>query len=269
MLSIGEFSRISGMSVKTLRYYHEQDLLVPAIVDSETSYRYYGEGQLERARIILQLKAWQFSLTEIRDILSRCTSEADLLGDLERQLQQIEEQVRRQRTVAKDLKKFIADERQAERLLEQSQFEIIEQDLPPLLIAGYRMHARYDVCGTGFSKVARALGRYLCGSPLCLYHVDEYQEDEADYETCFPVRPCQPPEGITIRELPGGQHLTLRHLGPYPQLGRSYSKLLKHARQKSLQLGLPSREVYLKGPGMIFRGNPQKYLTEIQIPVAK
>jgi effector-binding domain-containing protein len=28
---------------------------------------------------------------------------------------------------------------------------------------------------------------------------------------------------------------------------------------------LPSREVYLKGPGIIFRGNPKKYLTEIQI----
>jgi effector-binding domain-containing protein len=30
---------------------------------------------------------------------------------------------------------------------------------------------------------------------------------------------------------------------------------------------LPTREVYLKGPGMIFRGNPKNYVTEIQIPV--
>ena len=30
---------------------------------------------------------------------------------------------------------------------------------------------------------------------------------------------------------------------------------------------LPTREVYLKGPGMLLKGNPEKYLTEIQIPV--
>ena len=31
---------------------------------------------------------------------------------------------------------------------------------------------------------------------------------------------------------------------------------------------LPSREIYLKGPGMIFRGNPKNYLTEIQIMIS-
>lgn len=267
MFSIGEFSRVTGMSVKTLRYYHEQDLLVPSAVDAQTGYRYYSESQIERARVIQQLKAWQFSLNEIRDILARCTTEADLLGDLERQLKRIEEQVQRQRSVARDLKQFIADERLADQQLVQSRFEITEQELPPLLIAGYRMQARYDQCGTGFAKVARALGRYLNGPCFCLYFCDEFQEEMADYETCFPVRPCKAPDGISVRELPAGRFLTLRHLGPYTQLGRSYARLLRHSREHALTLDLPSREVYLKGPGMIFRGNPQKYLTEIQIPL--
>ena len=30
----------------------------------------------------------------------------------------------------------------------------------------------------------------------------------------------------------------------------------------------PSREIYLKGPGMFFKGNPHKYVTEIQLPIA-
>ena len=38
-------------------------------------------------------------------------------------------------------------------------------------------------------------------------------------------------------------------------------------QRKGLQPGVPSREIYIKGPGMIFRGNPKKYLTEIQVPV--
>ena len=72
-------------------------------------------------------------------------------------------------------------------------------------------------------------------------------------------------EGISVRELPGGRCVALLHKGPYDQLGRSYSKILEYIKQKGYQTILPSREVYLKGPGMIFRGNPKKYLTEIQI----
>ncbi len=52
------------------------------------------------------------------------------------------------------------------------------------------------------------------------------------------------------------------------QLGRSYAKILRHAGREKNGIVLPSREVYLKGPGMIFKGNPRNYLTEIQLPVA-
>ncbi|KAF0177596.1 MAG: hypothetical protein FD161_2400 [Limisphaerales bacterium] len=41
-----------------------------------------------------------------------------------------------------------------------------------------------------------------------------------------------------------------------------------HVRERSLKIILPTREVYLKSPGMIFKGNPKKHLTEIQLPVA-
>lgn len=267
MFSIGEFSRITGISIKALRFYHEQGLLIPAAVDDQSGYRYYSENQLERARVIQQLKDWQLPLAEIGEILSRCTSDEDILGTLEQQLQRIQNQIQQQRAIAKNLKQFIAEERAASELSTKTQFEITEQLIPAQLIAGYRMQARYDACGAGFAKVARSLGRYLSGPPLCLYYVDEYQEDAADYETCFPVRPCNSPEGICVRELPASQCLTLRHLGPYNQLGRSYAKLLRFRQTQNLTFSLPCREVYLKGPGMIFRGDPQKYLTEIQIPI--
>jgi effector-binding domain-containing protein len=50
-------------------------------------------------------------------------------------------------------------------------------------------------------------------------------------------------------------------------LGRSYAKILKEADERKLKLNLPTREVYVKGPGMIFKGNPKNYLTEIQLPL--
>ena len=46
----------------------------------------------------------------------------------------------------------------------------------------------------------------------------------------------------------------------------SYAKILQHANERKLTLALSTREIYVKGPGMIFKGNPKNYLTEIQLP---
>ena len=56
MLSIGEFSRVVGMTVKALRFYHEEGLLVPAVVDPRSGYRYYDAAQVETARAIRFLR---------------------------------------------------------------------------------------------------------------------------------------------------------------------------------------------------------------------
>ncbi|MEZ5325705.1 MAG: hypothetical protein R3F19_11660 [Verrucomicrobiales bacterium] len=55
--------------------------------------------------------------------------------------------------------------------------------------------------------------------------------------------------------------------GPYQALGLSYERLLQHVRTHQHTMLLPPPEVYLKGPGMIFRGNPKIYLTEILLPI--
>jgi len=75
------------------------------------------------------------------------------------------------------------------------------------------------------------------------------------------------PADLLLQELPGGTFISLIHRGPYTELGKSYERLFAYLHQKGLQAQLPSREIYLKGPGMIFRGNPKNYLTEIQVPV--
>ncbi|MFN2147868.1 MAG: MerR family DNA-binding transcriptional regulator, partial [Anaerolineales bacterium] len=53
MIRIGDFSRLSRVSIKTLRYYDEVGLLKPAHVDSSTGYRYYLYEQLPRLNRIL------------------------------------------------------------------------------------------------------------------------------------------------------------------------------------------------------------------------
>jgi effector-binding domain-containing protein len=141
--------------------------------------------------------------------------------------------------------------------------------MDPLLVAGIRMTGRYSDIGQGLAKLYKRVGRYAAGKPLCLYYDCEYREDDANFEPCVPLRKEIEADGVAVRELPGGPCVTLIHRGPYEELGRSYARALKYAKDHGYEVQLPTREVYIKGPGMIFRGNPKKYLTEIQLPITK
>jgi effector-binding domain-containing protein len=147
--------------------------------------------------------------------------------------------------------------------------QCVEREIEPMTVAGIRMHGRYSECGKLFGRLAKALYRHILGKPMNLYYDGEYREDDADFESCFPVKSDARTgaEGVSVHELPGGKFMTLIHKGPYEELGRSYSVIFEHVQRLGLRTLVPSREVYLKGPGMIFRGNPKNYLTEIQIPV--
>ena len=56
-----------------------------------------------------------------------------------------------------------------------------------------------------------------------------------------------------------------RMQGPYENLRLSYGKIFSYMSDKGYKVQLPTREIFLKGPGLIFKGNPNNYLTEIQV----
>ena len=267
MFSIGEFSKAAGLTVKTLRFYHEQSLLVPAFVDPETGYRYYRAAQIETARVIAYLRSVEFSVAEIRDLV-RQPDDTALLEAMERQKNVLNESIKQNRAAVRSLEQNIAEERSA-MAIAQAEGDPQEKTVPPILISGVRMRGHYSECGKGFAKIGRNFGRYICGTPFLLHYDMEYKEDDADFEACMPVKQSKTVDGINVRDLPGGHCVWLIHKGPYDQLGRSYARILKYIKDKGYQVIMPTREVYIKGPGMIFKGNPKNYLTEIQMLVQK
>ncbi|MEQ8209030.1 MAG: MerR family transcriptional regulator [Lacipirellulaceae bacterium] len=265
MFSIGEFSKITGLSVKTLRFYHEAGLLTPSHVDPQTNYRYYNAERVELARVISALREFDFPLSDISEILSSCEDESEILEYLNQQKEVIQERMRSDRRIVQSLTTIVNKETEAITAMQSSAFEIEKKQIQPMLVAGVRMKGKYSDCGQGFAKIGRKYGRHINGKPMLLCYDSEYKAEDADFEPCMPVHKGESKEEIVVRELPGGQALTLLHKGPYDQLGRSYEKIIQHAKDQGLEFSSPTREVYLKGPGMIFKGNPQKYLTEIQL----
>lgn len=266
-LTIGELSRATALTVKTLRHYHERGVLLPARVDPDSGYRYYDHTAVERARVIKALRALDLPVEEVKKILDDCSDDADALRFLEAHRDIIAERMSHLRSIAQTLDTVIRTEKEALHVSTQ-QFSIEDKQLPPQLVAGIRMRGRFEQCREAFKKLGRSFGFGLAGKSGMLIYDEEYKEDDADFEPFFPVRRAKKVDAeIQVRELPGGRALCVVHRGPYARSNVAYGRLLEEIRKRGLEPCTPSREIYIKGPGMLFRGNPEKYLTEIQILV--
>ena len=99
MLKIGDFSKLSRISIRMLRHYDEIGLLKPGKVDAFTGYRYYEESQLLDAERIQVLKNMGFGLSVIREIMGKYADAEELKHFLEIKRQETaeQEQILRQR----------------------------------------------------------------------------------------------------------------------------------------------------------------------------
>lgn len=264
MLSIGEFSLVTQLSIKALRLYHEKGILVPSSVNMRSKYRYYGSQAVERALVLRKLQELGFSLQEIKEIFSGCQDDAQIAVHVQKKLAEIGQTIRKYQGIQKNLRLFLDSVKEEKMLL---QTDIESEIIPEMLICAIRFQGKYNQVGPKFAALFKSAGRRAAGKPFALYYDGEYKEENADIEACLEVKKEIRKAGISCRRLMGGKALTLLHYGPYEELGRSYQLLFEHCCERGLEVLLPTREQYLKGPGMIFHGNPKKYVTKLIFPV--
>lgn len=267
MLSIGEFSRVTQLTIKALRLYHEKGILIPDRIDYDSKYRYYRSSAVEKALIIKRLKDMGFSLHEIKEIVRECSDDTQVAAFVEKKLQAIEDTLRQYMEMKQNLSLFLQRDKEEQINHEHTNpSPAVEKEIVPgMLTAGIRFKGKYHEVGDKFGTLFRAFGRYAGGKPFTLYYDGEYKEEGADIEACIQVKKKIDIEGIHCRELTGGKAVTLIHRGPYEELHHSYGKIYEYCREHNLEILLPTREQYLKGPGMIFRGNPRKYITRLMM----
>ncbi|MDD5065650.1 MAG: MerR family transcriptional regulator [bacterium] len=274
MLAIGELSRITQLSVKALRIYHEKGILVPDKIDGQSKYRYYSGEAVQKALTIRLLRDMGFSLDEIKTIVTECTDEKQLAKYLKGKIKEIDGSIREFKARQESLSILLKSTKS--RRAEYPE-EVQEKVIPDIYICSVRFKGRYVDVGRYFNLLFRKFGRFSRGA-FSLYYDGEYKEEGADIEACVEVEKRPEFEKLIeeiildanvnagYRLLKGGKVLTLVHKGPYEELHRSYTKLYEEFRSRKLELKLPVRECYIKGPGFIFRGNPKKYLTELILP---
>ena len=271
MIRIGDFSKLSRISVKTLRFYDEMDLLKPVEVDRFTGYRYYDYSQLARLNRILALKDLGFSLDEIHKLLENDLSVEQLRGML--RLREAESRQRVQEE-AERLARIEARLRQIEQENVMSKYDVVIKSVEPLKVASLR-----GVVPTPPDQgtLWRELEGYLAmqhvhsSSPcLSLYHDEEYKERDWDIEVCEPISEDVPPgKHVVVQMLPSVDTMACTiHEGPFVTIGEAYDAVMRWVDENGYQIIGPLREVYLKAAKHGSQTDPGT-VTEIQVPVEK
>jgi effector-binding domain-containing protein len=270
MFKIGDFSKLSFVTVKTLHYYDEIGLLKPVKVDRFTSYRYYSADQLPRLNYIIALKKLGLSLEEIATLINNDltpTQMRDIFLLKKAELQQrVSEEQRRLEQVEKLL-------RQIEKEGTMPDYQVIIKKVEPQTFASIRtILPTYGHVGPLYEEVIGHLyssGGKFAGPTIFICHDPEYKEKDVDVEAGVPIVEAIPgTDRIKVYELPGLEQAACTiYKGPYEGIGEAYSALMSWIESNGYQIIGNDRELYLTSPADT--QDPNEYVTEIQFPVKK
>lgn len=263
MYLISQVSKITGLTKKALRYYDEQNILVPSVRDEENGYRLYDEEDLKKAQLINLLRQFDFSISEIKDTLSVAESEEDLAYVLKEKIEYIEHNIAKEKALIKNIKKNMEPLVLASK---EESYAITIEEIDPVTVASVRVKDAYNQVGKYVPALYKGVKGEASGNMITCYY-DEDCVEIADMEVCIPVRKIVAGEGVLCRTLPKIRAVCTTHYGSYETLCYAYKEVFKYVNEKKLNVTSPSREEYIKGPGMIFKGNPDKYITRIMIPL--
>jgi len=273
MFKIGDFSRLSLVSVKALRYYDELGLLKPARVDESTGYRYYSANQLARLNRILAKKDMGLSLEQIALLLDKEPTPDQIRGMLrlkqvELQQQLVEGQARLARIEAW-LDAF-------EQEVTMPAYDVILKKVAPIQVAQIRGVAPgMDQIGPTLDRLFDQLMAYISqhgatvvGPGITVYYDAEVHDRDVQVGACLPFAgPLNDGEQVKVIELPAIETMaSVVHQGSFSTLPQAYKAIMTWIEANDYRINDPSRELNLA----FERGGDQsKFVTEVQFPVEK
>jgi effector-binding domain-containing protein len=267
---IGEFSKLSQVPVKTLRYYDEIGLLRPAKVDDFTGYRYYSADQLPRLNRILALKDLDLSLAQIGELLDGDLPAEQMRGMLRLKQAEVRGRVKEEQARLARVEWRL---RQIEQEGKMSDQEVVVKKVAAMKIASVRgVIPSYGEVGKLYGEIFKYVGRHRArpgGPAFSIYYDEGFRESDVDVEAAVPLSKDIPDgDRVKVRELSGVEEMACTvHKGSYDTFAEPYNRLLTWIEANGYRVCGPNREVYIKGPGLLTK--PANYVTELQVPVEK
>ena len=264
LYKIGMFAAMNHVTVKALRFYEEQGLLIPALIHPETGYRYYTLSQMAVLHQITALKMAGFTLEEIAHIHSGADEEAVLRKKKSDLIARIAELTRQIAVVDGYLSKKKTG----------LSHPVLIKTIPETTVAAMRVRIEsYDSLFDVMPKMGALMEKTGCECALpeyCFtgYLEPGYKDEDILVEICEAVTGAkQEIGGLYFRSLPEIQAACMFHRGSYGTLPESYETVLKYIEENGYEIAGAIRESYIDG--VWNQEEESGWLTEIQVPVRK
>jgi len=273
MFKIGEFAKLSGVTVKTLRHYDALGLLKPARVDEESGYRYYSSEQLLTIRRIAGFKEQGLTLEMMRPLLTGPASSAQAERTLLVKRQELELQIREaQRQIAEIDERLLRIERDS-AVQEEGEFSF--RSVRPVLVASIRESVpKGQLCLLldELKRYVRSHGEESDSELTIVWHSRaDCDEEPSDTEVAVPVSRFIPNSPrVTIYHLPGMEEAAsyIHRCDPYTNDCTGIEALrtwMANQGYRALE-NHPFREIYLTADKDIY-GQQRK--AELVVPVER
>jgi DNA-binding transcriptional MerR regulator len=263
-LTIGDFSRVTFLSVKTLRHYHRVGLLEPAEVDPETGYRRYASAQIPIAQVIRRFRDLDMPLDDIGAVLRAA------------------DQTTRSEVIAAHLVRLEDSLAETQRAV-ASLRDILEHPSPSAVIEHRRVPATQAAAITSVVDVGdleawyrgamgeivatlSAQGLDTCGPPGGIYANELFTDERGEATLFIPlegdVRPVGRVGPTTVSE---AELAVIIHNGSHDDVDRSYGALAAYVTEHAVPVDGLIREYYVVGPRET--GDESAWRTEIGWPI--
>lgn len=147
------------------------------------------------------------------------------------------------------------------------EYQIEIRDIEPIRVAYIPYKGIVTEANKVFPNVFKSIRGKTNGAPFFSYLAMNPETKIGEMELCVPTAEMPAGNGIEIKEIPRIKAVCVTHIGSYETMHKAYAAIDKFSAENRLQLVPPFREVFIKGPGMLMKGNPDKYITEILFPI--
>jgi DNA-binding transcriptional MerR regulator len=245
--SIGDFSRATHLTVKTLRHYHESGLLIPASVDQRTGYRRYAVEQISLAQIIRRFRSLEMPVGEIHAVLA--TSDLMVRNELiAAHLRRLEAELSRTQSAVASLRDIlehpVTDRRIERRRVELAPAAAIRETLRAKDALPWFFGAMAEL-----RETVRAQKLTQTGVPGGIFANSLFSQGRGEATLFIPchgtVRPTPRVSGCVI---PRAEIAALVHHGSFSNVDITYGALATYVARHALPVHGPIREYYFCGP---------------------
>lgn len=271
MLKIGEFSKLSRVSIRMLRRYNEVGLLLPAETDPITGYRYYSEDQLPAAGRITALRDMGFGLAAIEQLLTTWEEPVALEAILDAKQAQLQEEA------ALAQRRLRALETLRQRLRKEDNdmhYTVNLKTLPQRQAACLRMtiptYEREGILWQILMEETAHLNLQPDEPCYCsvTFHDGEFKERDVDLEAQKTVRGQYPDtEHVHFKVLPPVTFASTVYQGPYEKIGEANAAVAAWVRDNGYTYDGPAFNIYHISPHET--KDPEQFVTEVCYPVKK